>query len=270
MGTTLRFLLLLLFLIIAPTANSQDFLAERTYVVDTARQGVAVDKDYFYVINNKDIVKYRKDNGQKMAEWRDTSNSLHHMNSGVIVNSKLYCAHSNYPNSPMASSIEIFDPKTLTHIGNISLGIYIGSITWLDYYKGHWYVAFAHYSGRGSSEGKTPEWSQLIEFTKDWERIRGWTFPKEIVERFGTRSNSGGVITRDGKLLITGHDNREVYELELPTVGHTLVLKHTYPVPFEGQGIALDNARSVKGTVLYGIIRRENKVIKAVLKAGAP
>ena len=57
----------------------------------------------------------------------------------------------------------------------------------------------------------------------------------------------------DGKLYITGHDNAEVYVMEIPKMGSVLRWVGTIPVDLAGQGIAFD--RSEPG-VLYGIIRR--------------
>ena len=59
-----------------------------------------------------------------------------HLDSGVIVDGKLYCAHSNYPGIPMTSSIEVWDPSTLEHIESHSFGIFRGSCTWVDQLQG--------------------------------------------------------------------------------------------------------------------------------------
>ncbi len=240
------------------------YTQEKSYLLEEVKQGVAVDHDFFYVINNSEIVKYTKSEGTLVHTWQDTSQTLKHLNSGIILNNKLYCTNSNYPEDPMVSSIEVFDPKTLQHIDNISFGIYIGSATWVDFYEGHWYVAFAHYTGKGSSQDKSNQWTQLVKFTKDWKRVGGWVFPKELINKFGTRSNSGGCITAEGIIYATGHDNKELYELHFPKMGYTLEWKATYSVPFEGQGIALDTSQ--KDFTVYGIIRSENKVVRTVIK----
>ncbi|MEM8765552.1 MAG: hypothetical protein AAGD88_17185, partial [Bacteroidota bacterium] len=223
-------------ILVLELSNAQEFTVDKTYEVERARQGVAVDDVHFYVINNSDIAKYTKKEGEKTRQWQDGTGAIKHLNSGIIIDGKLYCANSNYPESPMASSIEVFDPRTLAHLENISLGILIGSATWVDFYQGHWYVAFAHYTGRGSTEDRTNSWTQLVKFTKDWQRTEGWIFPKALVEKFGTRSNSGGCITKDGTIYATGHDNKELYELKFPKMGHTLIWGKTYPIPYQGQG----------------------------------
>jgi hypothetical protein len=58
---------------------------------------------------------------------------------------KLYAAHSNYNESPMVSSIEIFDARTMEQVGTHSFGIERGSLTWLDRHDGAWGAAFANY-----------------------------------------------------------------------------------------------------------------------------
>jgi hypothetical protein len=226
---------------------------------------VAVDKDHFYVINNSTITKHRKGTGEQIAIWDGTKDSIKHMNSGIVIKGKLYCANSNYPQSPMAGSIEIFDVATMTHTGNHSFGIGYGSVTWIDEHDGHWWVAFAHYTGRGSTEGKDNRWSCLVKFTKTWQMVESWIYPANIIEKFGAKSNSGGVWGRDGLLYITGHDNPELYVLQIPEIGYTLKYIKTIQVPVYGQGIALDT--SAKGNpVFYGLSRDDNTIIKFELQ----
>ena len=52
---------------------------------------------------------------------------------------KLYAAHSNYPEWPMTSSLEILDAETMEHVGSHSFGIQWGSLTWVDWHDGHWW-----------------------------------------------------------------------------------------------------------------------------------
>ncbi len=231
----------------------------RAYDVEKAQQAVAVDDDHFYVINNHSITKHDKEDGKLIKEWHDQDSVLVHLNSGIILNEKLYSCHSNYPEAPMASSIEIFDPQALVHTGSHSFGIQFGSATWLDRYQDHWYVAFAHYTGRGSEPGKDNRWTQIIKFTNDWQAVAAWVFPKELLERFATRSNSGGVILEDGKLLITGHDEAEAYVMAFPDKGYTLRWIDTLPLGSFGQGI--DYEVSDGRIHVYGIVRKENQVV---------
>jgi hypothetical protein len=184
---------------------------------------------------------------------------IHHFNSGIIIGGKLYVIHSNYPESPMASSLEIFDPETLEHIESHSFGIMNGSATWLDTYGGCWYVAFAHYTGRGSETGKTNIWTRLVKFDQEWRQLESWIYPRKLIDRFGSRSNSGGVILSDGRILCTGHDNHELYVLAFPDKGYTLLWKNTKAVGSYGQGISYE--RSGQTELVYGIIKSENKVI---------
>ncbi len=253
--------LLLLSIILGGSLLSQngEALILRTYDVPSSRQGVAVDSLYFYVINNSSISKHQKGDGRMIELWEDEDSLIHHLNSGIIIDGKLYAVNSNYPDFPMASSIEIFDPKTLEHIDNHSFGIFNGSATWLDEYDGYWYVAFAHYTGRGSEPGKSNAWTRLVKFDRDWKQVESWIFPKELVDRFESRSNSGGLILPDGRLLCTGHDNFEVYLLEFPDKGYSLNWIDTYPVGSYGQGIAYE--KTGKSEYIYGVIKSENKIV---------
>jgi hypothetical protein len=233
----------------------------RRFEISQAKQAVAVDKDYFYVINNSSISKHRKNDGKLMASWDGTREGLlTHLNSGMVMEGKLYCAHSNYPEEPMASSIEVFDTQTLEHIDNHSFGIMTGSATWIDHYQGYWWVGFAHYTGKGASEGKDTRWTSVVKFNKAWQQVESWIFPKQLIEQFMPKSNSGGVIGKDGLLYCTGHDKAELYVMQIPDKGFTLQHLKTIPTTIEGQGIALDHSVTDK-LVFYGISRSGNKVI---------
>ena len=246
-------------LVITLYSQNQKTTVLREYNIASAKQAVAVDSSFFYVVNNSSISKHLKSNGELVSSWVDNDSILHHLNSGIIIDDKLYSCNSNYPESPMASSIEIFDPKTMKHIGNHSFGIFNGSATWLDKFEDYWYVAFAHYTGRGSEPGKNNTWTRLVKFDEQWRQIESWIFPEKLVEQFETKSNSGGVILSDGRILCTGHDNFEIYVLKFPEKGYTLKWTATIPVGSFGQGIAYE--KQGISELIYGIIKKENKVV---------
>jgi hypothetical protein len=254
------FILTILF-ILPLGVQGQQVKEIRRFVVPQAKQAVAVDTDYFYVINNSSITKHRKEDGKLMASWDGTQEGiLTHLNSGMVIGEKLYCAHSNYPDQPMASSIEVFDTRTLEHIDNHSFGIMIGSATWIDQYGEYWLVGFAHYSGKGASEGKDTRWTSVVKFNQEWQQVESWIFSKQLIDKFMPKSNSGGVIGKDGLLYCTGHDKAELYVLQIPDKGYTLQYLKTIPTTIEGQGIGLD--KSIKDRlVFYGISRAGNTVI---------
>jgi hypothetical protein len=160
----------------------------------------------------------------------------------------------------MQSSIESFDTTTLEHVGSHSFGIAEGSATWVDRRDGHWWVAFAHYAGRGGEPGKGPEWTRVVKFDDAWRRVAGWVFPGAVVERFAGRSNSGGVWGPDGLLYTTGHDAREVYVLRLPSAGSVLELVEILPAPMAGQGISWDPSAPGR---LWGIVKSERVVVES-------
>lgn len=258
----------LLFFLISTSyfSFSQEAVEIRQYSVKEARQAVAVDKNNFYVINNSSIVKYKKSDGAIAGQWDGVKMGIRHLNSGVVINGKLYCANSNFPTIPMASSVEIFDVKTLQHAGNHSFGIATyGSLTWIDYHKGKWWAGFAQYGGKDASEGKDPSWTTVVRFNKDWQQEEAWVFPKEIVKAFGTRSNSGGAWGNDDLMYCTGHDAPELYIMKEPRTGYTLQHVGTLPVPIQGQGIAIDH--SVKNRlIIYGIKRATNSISVVEIK----
>jgi hypothetical protein len=238
-------LLVVVFLLSQPV-TSQEVYKIREYNVKQAQQAVAVDKNYFYVINSSTITKHSKKEGNVIHEWDGAPLGIKHLNSGVIIKGKLYCVNTNYPDSPMASSVEIFNAKDLTHAGSFSFGIFEGSATWIDFTGGRWYAGFAHYSGSGSSEGKDTKWTRVVAFDKQWRRTESWIFPESVADSFRPSSNSGGTWGRNGFLYCTGHDKPEVYVMEIPSSGYTLKHIKTMPTPFFGQGIAFDRFEKEK------------------------
>lgn len=244
-------------------SNAQVIEETKRFQLKEARQAVAVDDQYFYVINNSSITKHHKKSGKEVSRWQGDESQVQHLNSGVILDGLLYCAHSNYPDTPMAGSIEIFDPKTMQHVSNHSFGIYVGSPTWIDRKDGLWYVGFAHYSGVRSSDNKDTSWTQIVKFDKDWNRVGGYIFPKNLIKKFTPMSNSGATWVGD-ELYVTGHDYFEVYVLKLPQIGYTMQYIKTLKVPFFGQGIAIDEIGNKK--YIYGIIKKTNEVIVSEIK----
>ena len=239
--------------------NSSHFQEVRRFATEEATQGVAVDERHFYAISNRRIGKYDKHTGQRVAGWEgEPTGPIIHLDSGIVLDGLLYCAHSNYPGVPMVSSVEVFDTETLEHVGSHSFGILGGSATWIDRADGHWWVAFGHYAGRGGVPDQGPAWTNLVKFDENWRRVAGYVYPNEVVERFEGMSNSGGTWGADERLYATGHDDGVVFVLSLPTAGSVLELNETLLVTAEGQGIAWDPTES---DTLYSILRSSRDVV---------
>jgi hypothetical protein len=173
----------------------------------------------------------------------------------MLMDGKLYAAHSNYPGWPMTSSVEIFDASTMKHVGTHSFGVRWGSLTWIDWHDGHWWMTFANYDQK-IGPGQTPYGGKantvVIEMTEGFEPVRSWSLPKEVLDRFEEMSNSGGSWGPDGFLYLSGHDPAEIYKMTIPSAGSVLELVEIIPLSIRGQGIAWD--RSQPG-VIYGILR---------------
>lgn len=259
MGCTLASVLVFVSLSAQGQAPTRRFEEVRRFSAREATQAVAVDDRHFYAITNREIGQYDKQTGELVKRWVGPAGGpIVHLDSGVVLDGRLICAHSNYPGVPMASSVEIWDTRTLEHVDGHSIGILAGSATWIDRWDGHWWVAFANYAGNGGEPGKGPEWTTLVKFDLQWHAVGGYTYPRAVVERFGTMSNSGGTWAPDGRLYMTGHDNAEIYVMSLPKSGSVLVLEEILPVVAEGQGIAWD--RGEPGT-LYTILRSKAQVV---------
>jgi hypothetical protein len=254
-------LLALFVLGVAETAGAQPVLVQiGEFVVPEANQGVGVDAQHFYAVDNETIGQYDKATGKLVKKWQGPKKGpITHLDSAMVMDGKIYAAHSNYPEWPMTSSLEIFDAATMEHIGTHSFGIQWGSLTWVDWHDNHWWMTFANYD-RLLGPNKTPYGHKantlMVKLTRDFRLVQSWTLPKAILDRFEDMSNSGGSWGPDGFLYLTGHDPAELYRMRLPKAGSTLELVDIIPMNIRGQGIAWD--RSQPG-VIYGIIRATAK-----------
>jgi hypothetical protein len=254
-----------LWLIISPLVSKGQQATEITrYKIDDSihLQGIAVDKDFFFVITNNSVIKYRKKGGDFIGIWDGKKEGifLKHLNSGIVIDGKLYCAHSNFPDSPMASSIEIFDTKTMKHIGSHSFGIVGGSATWIDEKDGYWWVTFANYNGKHSSEGRDNRWTKLVKFAKDWKAVESWVYPKNVLDSFAPYSSSGGPWSHKGYLYTSGHDRKEIYVMKIPASGYTLQYLRTISIINNGQGMAIDRSNKEE-EILFAVSREDNSII---------
>lgn len=251
---------LIICLSVGPVVMAQEnFKTIETFSAEEAHQAVAVDSDHFYAIASRAIGKYDKETGVLVRKWEaDKDSDILHLDSGVVIDDKLYTAHSNYPEIPMTSSVEIWDVQSMKHSGTYSFGIQRGSLTWIDRYDGRWWGVFAHYQEFEEQTGKDNRWTTLVQFNEQWQPTQSWIFPEKVLERFGTKSNSGGSWGPDGNLYISGHDRAELYVMQIPESGSTLELVDIIPVESEGQGIAWDR---VEAGFIYTIKRSTRQVV---------
>jgi hypothetical protein len=226
-----------------------------------ANQGVAVDAHHFYGIGNYVVGKYDKTTGARVAEWVGLrGGATVHLNGGLIQDGQLVLAHSNFPQLPMASSLEYFDPATVQPVKSLSLGIRHGSLTWAEKKAGFWWACFAHYNDQGTALGSDNRSTLVGKFDDTWQLLESWIFPPQVIASWGKSSCSGGSWGDDGLLYTTGHDEKKLYVLRVPKMGVTLDYVTTIDVPFEGQSWAWDRSDP---RVIYGIIRRTGEVVVA-------
>ena len=226
------------------------------FAIPEANQGVGIDKDHFYAVNDREIAKYDRKTGKLVKKWEGPKDGpVIHLDSALVMDGKIYAAHSNWPFWPMTSSLEIFDAATMEHVGTHSFGIRYGSLTWVDWHDGHWWMGFANYD-RLIGPNKTPYGHKVntvvVKMTRDFQTVQMWTLPKVLLDKFEEMSNSGGSWGPDGFLYLTGHDPAELYRVRFPKAGSILELADVIPMNIRGQGIAWDRANP--GTIA-GIIR---------------
>jgi hypothetical protein len=236
----------------------------RTYDAFDANQGVGVDRSHFYAVDNTSITTHSRETGAPLLQFAGAGEggALIHMDSGAVHSGRLYAAHSNYNESPMQSSVEVFDARTMEHADSHSFGIDRGSLTWIDRHDGSWWAAFANYDRifDGEVYGETDN-TQVVKLDDRFQVIAGYTIPKEILDRFRPMSNSGGSWGPDGRLWLTGHDLGEAYVMEPPLAGSELRWIATVRLPgVEGQGIAWD--LSGPRPTLWAIKRSTKQVLQ--------
>ena len=254
----------------------------RRFRAPEAHQGVAVDGTHFFAIGNRIIAKYDRRTGRKVAEWRaGPGDRFVHLNSCVVADEELVCAHSNYPNLPMRSSIERWDPESMEHLGSRELGEGDlpptgGSLTWAVPRGGDWWLGFAHYDTGGGEPDRGTEWSRVVrmrggrdgasgdrlarrpEAGAPLEPVATYRYPPDLVDRLRPFSASGAGWGPEGLLWITGHDEAAVYVLRVPTSGSELEWVRSISAPMHGQAWAFDPEDS---RTVWGIVRSRGEVV---------
>ncbi len=231
----------------------------REYPVPGADQGVAADSRFFYAVDNSMLAKYQTSSGHFVTRWEGPADGLiRHLSSCFADGGRLWCANSNDLETPMGSSIEIFDAATLEHADSHSLGMRDeGSLTWFDRCCGGWIAGFAHYDGHGGVAFKDHSLSSVVTFDSEWRRTGGWLFPPTVVSQMAPDAASGGAIGPDGLLYLLGHDRPELYVVARPLMGPTMIHLATIELEAEGQAFswAKDGSR-----MIFTIDRRKHLV----------
>lgn len=213
-----------------------------------AHQAAASDEKFVYAITNTLVAKYDRQSGERLAA---STGEAKHLNSGFLWEGRLFCAHSNYPQTPERSEIKVLDLESLRLTTFKDFGNFGGSLTWAVRHDEHWWCNFARY---GDDNAQT----FLVKFDRDWREQGRWTYPAEVIRELHRMSLSGG-LWRDGSLLVTGHDDPVLFRLRLPKTGNVLEFTGQQSAPFTGQGFAHDP----KTGGLVGINRSQHMVVFA-------
>lgn len=251
----------------AGTEQQLNSTTSRQIKAPDAIQGVAVDQDYLYSINDYSITKHNKTTGKALLQWYGGEyGPIIHLDGGVVIGDILYAPHSNYAAVPLTSSVEMWNTSSMEHIVSHSFGVYRGSLTWIDQdQNGTWFGVFANYDrvqpGQTTPYGLTMN-TQIVQFNDDWSVARSWIYPDALWQSFSPMSNSGGSFGPDGWLYITGHDATEVFVIKLPNAGSIAIWVATIWTPdIAGQGIAWDRSEGTDGS-LYGISRESTEIVE--------
>ena len=221
-----------------------------------AAQGVAVDKKYFYAISNTKIVKCERKSVKVIATWKadikdEPYKHFKHMNSGTVIDGKLYCAHSRYSVDPNDCTVEIWDVKNekLNHIETIHMPRKHGSLTWIDIdADGAWWMCYAVY---GKNKNKSTKLVKYEYVDNEFKEVDNWFFPAEVISKWGEMSCSGGSWGPDGYLYTTGHDDAVVHLLKFGKTGTLQYVRTEKNVGLWGQAFAWD--RTSKRPIIWGI-----------------
>jgi hypothetical protein len=229
-------------------ADVEQWVEDGRLPAPEATQAAAADDRYVYAIANEVVAKYDRETGKRLGV---STGEASHLNAGFVAGGKMYCAHSNFPGKPEQSEIKILDLEKMALDTFKDFGRSDGSLTWAVKAHGAWWCNFAFY---GAENHKT----YLAMYDDEWRELGRWTYSPKVIKAFGENSASCG-IWRGERLLVTGHDERELFVLELPEGGSVLRLVTIVPVPFTGQGFAAD---PVTGG-LIGIDRPKRQIVFA-------
>lgn len=252
-------------------SNSGNTVLKRLTIA--TKQGVAVDEKYCYAISNTIIIKCDKETGKVIATWqanRDEEAYKHffHLNSGTVIDGRLYCAHSRYGIDSNDCTVEIWNVENerLEHEETIRMPREHGSLTWIDRRSdGSWWMCYAVYGKKRNQNTKLARYQYR---DKKFIEVESWFFPQEVVARWGDMSCSGGSWGPDGYLYTTGHDNSEAYVLEVDQANRLRYVRTEKDVGFFGQGIAWD--RFSEEPVLWGISRDKDITLTLIPKKTSP
>lgn len=230
------------------------------YPAVEAGQGAAADAEFVYAIVNTAIGQYRKQDGAFVQRWaKPRAGLVRHINSCYAESGRLFCANSNFPEIPMASSIEVFDTATMTHVDSYSLGMQEeGSLTWFERIPGGLMAGFAQYDEDGGLPYKDHSYASIVRYDNEWRRTGGWMLPDTVMSRMQPHAASGGGLGPDGLLYLTGHDRPEMYVLAAPEMGPKLIHIATIAIDVEGQAFAWDKSGDER--IVYGISRPNRQV----------
>ena len=242
-------------------ASRNGWSTVRRLLTPHATQAAAADTHHLYAISSTTVAQFDRRTGHLLSTA--TSPTTKHLNSGFMHDGRLYCAHSNYPNTPHESDIRIYNP------GSETLDVYHtfpeppGSLVWCIRRDGNWWCCFAHY---GADNHQTC----LVEYADGGldQELRRFLFPANVIADFDGMSASGGIW--DGDTLLASHHHFPVlYRLALPATDEQpdqLRLVETLYCPFPGQGFAIDlGHREMPGQRpwLIGIDRHSRAVVLA-------
>ncbi len=231
-----------------PELAAQSWKPTQVIAAPEAHQAAAADEQFVYAITNTQIARYDRATGQRLA--LSTGAALH-LNSGFFDAGRLYCAHSNYPQTPERSEIKVLQLETMELSTFHDFGNFGGSLTWAVLHNKHWWCNFARYGDRNSE-------TFLVEFDAEWNELHRWTYPAALIRQLGRNSLSGGLWSGQD-LLVTGHDDSILFRLRLPKSGPVLELVGSEAAPFTGQGIAIDPQTGG----LLGINRAKKQIVLA-------
>jgi hypothetical protein len=239
---------------IIPCLGGEAYVEKSAMPSAHATQAAAADERFVYAVSSTAIAKLDRETGRELAL---STGMASHLNSAVLIDGKVYAAHSNFPLKPEQGEIRVLDPETMKLELFHRFEQPPGSITWVLKREGSWWCHFAGY-------GMEKEKSCLVRYDAEWKEISRWTYPPELMKDWGTMSLSGGVWQGD-VLLATGHDKKLIYRLKVPEKGGMVEWLGTLPAPFPGQGIAADP----KSGGLMGVDRKRKAVIFAELEKDA-
>jgi hypothetical protein len=243
-----------------PSYEHESFEKLGTYKhISGNHNGVAVDKDHFYAINDTSISKHNIVTGDVITQTSFENHSrIKHLNSGVVHADRIYVC--NNPND--FNTIEVFNTN-LEHKYTIDIAGNCGSLKAIDYYKSRWWGCFVHTEHDGVNTIIAEMYSPSPDLHAT-DKIHKWTirnrfhFPDDARKDMCSNNVSGFTFGPRGLVYATVDTTNSLYVMHMSYNTQTMTLDEIISLDgVDGKSIVWDRKRKL----LFGVNNEKGDIV---------